>query len=154
MKLTNIKNFPFGVKGLKTYRGHEGEPLSQATLTYQGKAIGFVGEGDWGGPATLTVDTAYEAIVNQYIKSQPQWSIELTGGKVITGEYDDDTFVADVIEVGTVLKQIKALNKKGTYCFVLPTDAEGEFRTVKTGDEAKAKQWLANKYPDAVILEV
>jgi hypothetical protein len=34
MKFINRDQFPFTCKGFKTYRGHGGEPLRQATMIY------------------------------------------------------------------------------------------------------------------------
>jgi hypothetical protein len=45
------------IKAYKTFRGHEGETLRQAIVYLDGKKIGYMSEGDWGGPMSLEFKT-------------------------------------------------------------------------------------------------
>lgn len=39
----------FWVNAIKDFRGHEGEPLTQCNILFEGKKVGFFSEDSWGG---------------------------------------------------------------------------------------------------------
>jgi len=45
----------YWLKGLKNFKGHDGEPLIQGSILKDGKKIGFFSEDSRGGPAALDV---------------------------------------------------------------------------------------------------
>lgn len=109
------------IKGLKNYRGHEGEPLHQGNIYLNGKKVGFYSEGDWGGPATVDYDTKeakdeIKVIVDLYFKENPP-------------EYDfantDEYFFRDLVSLLLDEKDFKAAIKRG-YAMLFVADAKYE----------------------------
>ena len=47
------KMYGFEIKGVKSFRGHEGESLKQGNLYYNGKKVAFWSQDAWSGPDTL-----------------------------------------------------------------------------------------------------
>lgn len=97
------------IKGLKTFRGHEGEPLNQGNIYLNSKKIGFYSDGDWGGPATVDYDTKefsgeVQAIVKQYFKENPsEYAFANT----------DEYLFNDLVELMLDEKEFKQAIKKG-----------------------------------------
>lgn len=85
----------FTVKKLKTYRGHEGEPLAQGDLYIDGKKAGFLSQGDWGGPAILRIDDpSLSKKVDEYIANHAPVENEYGGDPFA---YSEDFFVEDIL---------------------------------------------------------
>ena len=43
----------FEIKGIKDFRGHDGMPLQQGNIYYNGKPVGFYSDDAWGGEPTV-----------------------------------------------------------------------------------------------------
>lgn len=58
------------LKALKVFRGHEGEPLAQGNVYFNGKKLGFWSQDAWGGPDRFDFDESLlDNLVEQYKKS-------------------------------------------------------------------------------------
>lgn len=153
-----LEKFPFEVRGVKNYRGHGGEPLRQGTLWYQGRKIGFIGEGDHGGPATVDIrEKADEAIVDAYIKAQPRQKlpVEFDDGRDNTYAYDEDLFVMDAFAYTEIRKKVAKAQKDGKVCFVIETDEDWMFRYVTNVSGKPIEEvvnYLTKKYGNFEIL--
>lgn len=58
----------YDVKNIKTFRGHEGEPLIQCSVYKHGKRIGFYSSGDWGGPPRLEMSQKEAVEMEEFAK--------------------------------------------------------------------------------------
>lgn len=70
------------VKKIVEFRGHEGEPLTQCDVYYNGKNVGFFSMADWGGEDTVKVSKEveelfkdYKAFSSEYIFTGIGWAI-------------------------------------------------------------------------------
>lgn len=48
------------IKTYKNFKGHDGQPLRQATVYMDGKKIGFISEDAWGGPMNINLKSLEE----------------------------------------------------------------------------------------------
>lgn len=63
----------YEVKGCKTHKGHEGEPLTQCNIYRDGKKVAFYSDGDWGGPPRFEwVDRTEPQVNISIINSQDE----------------------------------------------------------------------------------
>lgn len=79
--MASIKNFQ--VKAVKTFQGHEGEPLRQGNLYFMNKKVGFVSDGDWGGEPVIRFENdvrkEWERAAAAYLAEHPEeklWSAQ------------------------------------------------------------------------------
>ena len=135
----------YWLKNIKTHKGHEGEPLVQASVYKDGKRIGFYSDGDWGGPAQLfEFKPEDEKTLSDHAKKvMVDWKYEYVAG-----------FIYQILNAIDIQKWIKRQSKKKTL-FYLKGDKEGEFRTIELpwkGNEKKISDFLNKKYGDKYAL--
>ena len=137
MEFKTEKDFNgYWLKNVKTHKGHEGEPLVQASVYKDGKRIGFYSDGDWGGPSDLQEFTKFCAT--------------LTGS-------DFEPWGEVIYLILDALDQIKWIKKqmKTKTIFALKGDKADEFRTIKVpwkGNEKRISDFLNEKYSDTYHL--
>lgn len=72
--MASIKNFQ--LKAVKTFRGHEGEPLRQANLYFNNKKAGFLSEDSYGGYPIIQIEAVYQQAwmdsIQSYHTSHPE----------------------------------------------------------------------------------
>ena len=122
----------YEVKGLKQHRGHGGEPLFQGTMYCDGKKVGFIGDGDWGGEQDVDFlgNKEAEAACREWSKTQPSdWDnmdktytmtrakdIEAKSGKAKAQAYlDNDRYgyvMIEFLDKAVKLKDAKSMKKK------------------------------------------
>lgn len=92
------------VKGLKKFKGHEGEPLSQGNLYLNGKKIGFWSQDSWGGPDNFQIDQPWgwkmERLLNEKVKQlnadKAKHGTDYSGNPYVL-EYDLERLMGDYI---------------------------------------------------------
>lgn len=89
------------VKKIVEFRGHEGEPLTQCDVYYNGKNVGFFSMADWGGEDTVRVSKDVEELFKDY-KSY-------SGGYLFTGI---SSAIYDVLALHDIEKEYKKAIKK------------------------------------------
>ena len=114
------------VKGIKNFRGHEGEPLCQGNVYLGNKKIGFWSQDSWGGPDSIYLDEPYR------IRKLKAKVIELNhekeehhtrpDGSQYTLEYSLDIMFGDLMELKHDEDSFKAAVKKGFAGVLLITD--------------------------------
>ncbi len=128
----------YWLKGVKEYKGHEGEPLFQGNVYYKNKKIGFFAMGDWGGPSTLSDITDSDA-------KQLNNFAALFTGSVLEPE---TSLMCSIMEAIDRRKQYLRLCRKSVL-IKLPKHKEGEFCSwdlVYKGAELATAQAFDKKY--------
>ena len=110
--------YGFEIKGVKSFRGHDGESLKQGNLYYNGKKVAFWSQDAWGGPDTLIYeDLEKDTLLNT--KSALKDAIE----KFKESEYCYDTSFLEYINYESFIEAL-----------ILLKDLEKEFKNyVKRG---------------------
>ena len=134
----------YWLKNVKSHKGHEGEPLVQASVYKDGKRIGFYSDGDWGGPPNLMeFKKENEAAFTEYCKTISDFKYE-PWAAVVYG-------ILDAIDYQ---KWVKRQSKKKTL-FRVKGDAADSYRTIGApylGNEEKIDSILSKKYGEGVEL--
>lgn len=138
---------PLTMKGITKFRGHEGEPLEQGNVYFNGKKVGFLSEGDWGGPCSLELTSnEAKAAVESYIAAQPDVRFESGSAH----KYDEEFLVIDLLDCSQFLKTVKLHKKRGDLVFVLPGDEPWSYRKCQGLSGAEALKKMRQKYPDLI----
>jgi len=123
------------LKNITRYKGHEGEPLQQGNIYYEGKKIGFYSDGDWGRPSTIDFDNpeaekAALAACKKYYTDYPQdrWSKDY--------EPDLEEFFPKVFQFIDWEKYYKKMLKKGYLVLGLYQKGIHEVRTAGRLEDA------------------
>jgi len=93
----------YWVKNIKEFKGHEQEPLWQASVYKNGKKIGFFSEDSRGGPARLDCNTREQE------KELMDFAREFLGEEAWAESYH--TFLSKIAEETDYIKQVKKLCK-------------------------------------------
>lgn len=98
------------LKSVKSFRGHEGEPLLQGNLYYKGKKIGFFSQDSWGGPDQIMFDDRskekeLKPLYNQFVIDHPEYDWDFTDDK-------QDCFYAALIDLTDLEAQYKKYKKQ------------------------------------------
>lgn len=110
------------IKGLKTFRGHEGELLYQGNIYYKGKKLGFWSQDSWG------------AICDNYDFNQNILKDEVE--KYKSSNYVEDEYrkytslesvLSDLVNLAEQEKMYKKYAKKGYLSTLIVTDGYHEF---------------------------
>lgn len=109
------------IKSLKTFRGHEGEPLYQGNVYYKGKKLGFWSQDSWGGCDNYHFDeNILKEEINKYKKSD-----------MVEDKYREltslDFLLHDLVTLSEQEKMYKKYLKKGYLSTVIITDGYHEF---------------------------
>ena len=103
------------IKNIKTFKGHEGEPLTQGTVYKDGKKLGFWSEDSWGGPDNFDFNPG-ELL-------EPMLRMKSSLSEDIKRLYDVSFFIQDCVtlkETEKTFKKIKknpALGMYAVFCF-------------------------------------
>lgn len=104
------------VKGLKKFRGHEGEPCYQGTVYVDGMKMGWWSQDSHGGPDIMDFDQSY---LNKEVEAY-------RNSDRVEDEYREytelDSLLCDLIEVMEIEKAYKGFVKKGRPTMVEATD--------------------------------
>ena len=114
------------VKGIKNFRGHEGEPLCQGNVYLGNKKIGFWSQDSWGGPDSIYLDEPYrvrklEAKVRELNREKEEHHTRPDGSRY-TLEYSLDIMFGDLMELKNDEDTFKSAIKKGFAGVLLITD--------------------------------
>lgn len=113
----------FSLKKVVNYKGHEGEPLSQADVYYDGKKIGFWSMGDFGGEDNFDFDYSYLKTIKEtwdgWKKENLGYSLELVGamffGELLT-LMDTEKFFKKMVKTGyEIVIQVNGLYYTACY---------------------------------------
>ena len=126
----------YWIKGLKNFKGHEGEPLFQCTITKNGKKVGFFSEDSWGGNAQLDmISKVEEKALTEYAKS-------------VDAEPWEESYHSFIAKIADELDQQKwyKRNCKKKTLFRIKGMKEGEWKTVNHPFEPRVKDFIVKKY--------
>lgn len=146
---------PYSVKGIKTFRGMEGQGFN-ATLYRGGKKVALViDEGcggsmifEWVNGGRHAADMPDVRVLEDYAKSlppipaDPAWG---PGHEPLT--MDGDLFVAELVGAFEMEQKMRRQMKKKTLFQVGAEIGSDEFRQVNAPLSSTVKEWIANKYP-------
>lgn len=153
MKLFKDRFPGFTIKGLKFFRGMEGDGFN-ATLLKDGRRVCFViDEGNGGMLNYEGLSDADEKMLKDFVEVRRKEIPDVDGKD---GCNDHDLFnlewmVNDMVVAWEFEAKMRRLTKKRT-AFVTADCKEGEARTLNCPFDTKAKEHIAKKYPGAVIL--
>ena len=82
------------LKGLKTFKGHEGEPCIQGNIYMDGKKIGWFSDDSRGGPRQYHIDAKKEKEFND--RTEDYEETYKVGGKEFTFK-GTDIFITELI---------------------------------------------------------
>lgn len=136
----------YTLKGYKSFMSSDGYAFS-ATVYADGKKIGTVSNGGYGGPNDYSfIDKTAGDALEVYAKSLPPLESELFPEGLTM---DLDLYIDELINDLEEKKVIKRHCKTKTL-FQLKGDAKGEWRVIKTMYSPKVAEHLRNKYPDTL----
>lgn len=75
----------FELKGVKNFRGHEGEPLQQGDIYYKGSKVGFYSQDSWGGCDNVSIDYDLPKELKEEVD-------DILSNYVTHFEYDNESF--------------------------------------------------------------
>ena len=134
----------YWLKNIKTHKGHEGEPLIQASVYKNGKRVGFYSDGDWGGcPNLMEFSKSDEKDFTDFCKTVSDYKFE-----------PESDVIYQILAIIDHHKWIKRQSKTKTL-FTVKGDEEGSYRTLKwTWKENSDKicDYLNGKYADTYCL--
>jgi hypothetical protein len=154
----NVKLFKdrypgFSIKGLKYFRGMEGDGLN-ATLYKDGRRICLVIDEANGGEYNYEgLSAADEKMLKEFVEVK---RAEMPDVKNEYGSSDRellnlDWMISDMCVAWEFEAKLRRMTKKKTV-FITPDCKSGEARTLNHPFDAKAKDSILKKYPEAVIL--
>lgn len=125
------------IKSLKSFRGHEGEPLYQGNVYYKGKKLGFWSQDSWGGCDNFDFsESLLKDEVEKYRNSN------MVGDKYRSFT-NLDILLGDLVNIMETEKTFKKLVKKGCATVVEVTDGyHGFFVGNGISDKEKAMKAL------------
>ena len=114
------------VKGLKKFKGHEGEPLYQGNVYLGNKKIGFWSQDSWGGQDTCYLDEPYkvrklEAKVKEFNRDKEE-TFSRNDGSTYTLDYSLDILFGDLMALKNDEDTFKSATKGGYAGVLLVTD--------------------------------
>lgn len=104
------------IKNVKHFADHEGAPIAQGDVWYNGKKLGFWSQDSWGGPDQYHFD---ESVLNDAVKSYVASDYVPAKYKVIA---DLDCLLGDLINIKETEKRAKKGFKDGYKTYVEATD--------------------------------
>lgn len=124
------------IKNLKKFSGHEGEPLNQGTVYYNGRKLGYWSEDGHGGPNHYDFDT------KQLDRAFFSYKSMFRGTK--SYDYTEiDSFMADVVGIMLLEKEYKKNLKKGDSVFAFSMSwGSGMYSCVGVSSEKEAERYI------------
>ena len=135
------------IKNLKTFRGHEGEPLYQGSIYLDGKRLGYWSQDSWGASDNYDFNTTIlQPIVNKVVMTN-----------LVAREFKEYFTVDGLIDIVLKLKNDEKVYKdnckKGYTCTLLVTDGYHCFYTATRSKEATAdKEYALRYFSDEIAL--
>jgi len=161
----------YEVKGVKTHRGHEGEPLAQCSLYRNGKKVALYSDGDWGGEARLDWSDwkAPTVIVHTTNYKDEPWDMKCTPEEALLMEHVKgmvyphdprfgdkplalgmDGFVSGLIDEVENAKRLKKAAKTKTLFILKEKGREVEYQT-NSPYTPEVKERLEKEYGDKLV---
>lgn len=139
------------VKGIKTWKGHEGEPLAQAMVYLDGKKVAFYSDSDNGAaPRIEVLNPVLYAQIEGYCQTQPPRVYETFSFPV-----DPEMLFGDLIDVELrrqqLDKQVRKAMKKATL-FVTTATPAGEWQEIPETRSVLVANALRQKNPDQTYI--
>jgi len=113
------------VKGMKNFKGHEGEPLSQGNVYLGNKKIGFWSQDSHGGPDSFILDPAYsETALNIKVKEINADKARMVGKEndKFLLEYDLEMLMFDFLNLKYEEEAYKQAVKQGYSVVMIVSD--------------------------------
>ena len=144
----------FSLKKIVEYRGHEGEPLAQADVYYNGKQIGFWRQGDFGGEDEFHGVDSYMIEQKYFDIIRDVWEETFVGmfPNRINPRYSDESISADflgtLLQIALTEKSFKKYTKKGYKAIITLGVAWvfQEYRIPIHWDIEKAKDYVLKEF--------
>ncbi len=142
------------IKGHKTHRGHEGEPLAQGFLHFRGKKFIDWSEGDWGGPFRVHVldrslVSEFATLARQQLTGRYNYLDELYAPELMSEDELVDEYVERLAgEFGEMRHYEKDSKGGAVILFRRKETPIGSYIAMKTPYTAANVAQLRAKYPD------
>ena len=153
MKLFKDRYPGYSIKGLKFFRGMEGDGFN-ASLLKDGRRICFViDEGNGGMLNYEELSDADEKMLKEFVDVVRLEKSDATdeSGFCDRKSFDLDWMLNDMVTAWEFEQKMRRMTKKKTVV-VTPDCKEGEARVMNVPFDAKTKAYITKKYPGAVIL--
>ena len=101
----------FELKGIKTFKGHEGEPCQQGNIYYKGKRVGWFSDDSWGGCMdirfdSLEIEKLFKETICKYVAAYPNG---FTGSFTILN--DKEIFVNYAFSAEDLISELDCLKE-------------------------------------------
>lgn len=110
------------LKGIKTFRDHEGASIAQGNIYVEGKKVGEWSQDSWGGPDIISMNEGYSerAFYDAIKKVHPESKKCKSRTHEFELEYDAEILMNDLLKLNEQEKEFKQTIKKGYthVCFV------------------------------------
>lgn len=113
------------LKGIKTFRDHEGASIAQGNIYVEGKKVGEWSQDSWGGPDIIRMNEGYSdrAFYDAIKKVHPESKKCKSGGHEFELEYDAEILMSDLLKLNDEEKTFKKYTKCGYKSICTVTDA-------------------------------
>lgn len=145
--MTQMNRGPYGVKGLKSWRGRDGVGY-QYHLTENGKKVAFINQDGCGGEVDIDFDDPADlARFNAFIKDLPEQQCEFSGkmepvsGPMFLAQLADDHEQQQYLKRHCRTKTLVVLNSYN----------EGQYLEYKKAYSPAFKAWLQEKHGTDLI---
>lgn len=143
------------LKKVKEFRGHDGMPLLQAELFYNGEKIAYISEDGHGGEFNINeaFDNVSELDHKRAMISELYTKVDKMKNLSISEYFPDghkinlDWYLGDLLYVFQLYGQIQRARKKTVY-FIPETKEQW---TVNSAYNQETKDWILKKHPTAII---
>ena len=125
----------FELKGIKEFKGHEGEPCFQGNIYLNGKKVGWFTDDSWGGCKRIDFEDSelhyfFANIAKRYAEAYPDLftgiGIELTRENQSTADwFDEEWFIIELMILKENETLMKKYMKKGAASMVFLFNTEG-----------------------------
>ena len=132
----------YWLKGMKNFKGHEGEPLFQASVYKDGKKIGFFSQDSHGGQDHLQgFSREDEAALRAFAK---EFEGEASWGESYS------TFLSSIADEVDSIKSFKRECKTRTL-FVLKQDKDGRYKSMRRPYSNEARVYLEDRFKEDLV---
>jgi hypothetical protein len=139
------------LKKVTHFKGHEGEPLMQGDVYYNGKKVGYYSDDSWGGPENLEITPEVEAMFKDFCDEEAAASSGLTAAQLETVRGSFTGVTAAISFLQTVMENEKEFTKaaKKGYGGIIIYTHNGGYSVLSI-----PKGMLTNRNDDQLIEDV
>lgn len=149
LKAKNAYFGPYSLKALKVFDTMDGYAFD-ADLTENGRVIGHVHQGGYGGPTDIRMsDESAWIRLKGFCSMKPKMSYEF-GGEKKEFDVDPEVFVDQLQNHVSILKELKR-KARGNTLISLVGDGEYEYRVIKLDYSPAVKPKLEAKFGEKLL---